>query len=130
MGITVADVLEILPAFGYTPTDKDTPLIRLSIQRALIHVRSFCNIDKIPDDLMPEVLRMSCGEFLHSKLMTGDLGDGGIVFPDRVSQITEGDTSVSLAGAGTEANNFAQLVDEMRHGDPYVLEHNRRVHWW
>lgn len=129
MIISVESVKELLPSLGYEPSAKDSPAIRFALERAMIHVKDFCNISYIPDDLVPEVINMACGEFLYQKVMTGTADDGGLKFPSRVSQITEGDTSVSFSGAGKDQENYLNFLDQLRRGDPYILEHNRVVQW-
>lgn len=130
MRISVADVKDLLPAFGYTPKlNKDDKLIEICIDRVLLRVRAFTHLTIIPDELCPEVIRMITGEFLYTKKTLGGLEDGGISFPRKVSQITEGDTSLSLSGVTKPEDDFDAMVDTLRRGDPHILEHWRALHW-
>lgn len=129
MKIKVEEVKRLLPLYGYTPTSVDEPLIKISIETAKTRVLSFINNHYIYPELRLEVCKMAVGEFLYQKKCIGGLGDGGLVFPDRVSQVTEGDTSVSFAKTEIETLSFDSMLDKMRFGDYRVLEHFRKVHW-
>lgn len=126
---------ELLPAYGYQPIPSDDIMLRMAWQKAQIRVRDFCNIETIPDELQLEVANMAIGEFLYAKKATGKLnvegdGNGGLVFPHKVTQFTEGDTSLTLTSSGK--NNealFENLINKLRRGDLWVLEHYRRLHW-
>lgn len=129
MSITVEDVKSVLPSYRYNPIPSDNIIIQRCLERTIFHTKSFCNIKKIPKELEPEVVRMACGEFLYEKKKSGGLADGGIEFPKRLAQVTEGDTSLSFTGAGKEDTDFDDFIDDLRRGDIHILEHFRRVHW-
>lgn len=129
MKIKVEDVKRLLPSYGYTPSSEDETLIRLSIDTVKHRVLSFINNHFIYPELRTEVLRMCIGEFLYQKKCIGGLDEGGLSFPDRISQVTEGDTSVSFAKTEREEQVFEDMVEKMRWGDYRVLEHFRKVHW-
>lgn len=130
MSISVADIKEQLPLYGYTPTEKDSPLIRQCTEHVILRVKSYINHNRIYPELESEVIRMCVGEFLYQKKRSPDgLQDGGIVFPKRLAQITEGDTSLSYTRSDLEESNFDDMINEMRYGDYFILEHFRKVHW-
>ena len=134
MMLTTQTVMEYLPAFGYTVRDErqDTIMMRHALERAIERALTFCNQKKIPKGLEYEIINMAVGEFLYIKKITGGLRDPecGIEFPDVIKQFTEGDTNVSAnAASKNDEANFEKMIDDMRHGDPYVLEHYRRLHW-
>lgn len=139
MGMGVGEAVEmlegLLPAYAYTPGDGDGPILRFAWQRAENRVRAFCNIQSIPDDLYMEVATMAIGEFFKIKKSTGQLnfetgGDGGLTFPHLVTQFTEGDTSLSMTPSGkNDEANFDRMIEDMARGNPWVLEHHRRLHW-
>lgn len=140
IGITDAVTMlkELLPAYGYKAVETDNIMLRMAWQKALIRVKSFCNIDSVPDELQLEVANMAIGEFFHAKKACGELtignggDDGDNVFAKlgRVTQFTEGDTSISLNPAGlNDEALFEGMIERMRRGDLYILEHFRRLHW-
>lgn len=127
--ISVAEIKKLLLSFGYTAQQKDEALIELAIERVWISVKAFTHLKHIPDELKPEMMSMIVGEFLYAKKNLGGLEEGGIVFPKRVSQITEGDTSLSISNIGKTEDDFDDMIDALRHGNPHVLEHWRALHW-
>lgn len=130
MSITVGDVKRLLPLYGYEPSEKDSSLIEQCIDHTLLKIRSYINNSYVYPELEPEAIRMSVGEFLYQKKRTPEgLSGGGVSFPDRVAQVTEGDTSISWTRADKEEVDFDDMVEKMRRGDYIILEHFRKVHW-
>lgn len=131
----VSRLKELLPAYGYEPVKGDDIMLRNAWARTEIRVLSFCNIDSLPDELTLEVANMAIGAFLRAKKATGQLyiegdGQGGIVFPHKVTQFTEGDTSMSFTPSGkNDEAVFEKMVNELERGSMWVLEHYRRLHW-
>lgn len=133
------DIRAELPAYGYTPNEgTDRIMVRSCIDVVISRLKSFTNCPKLSEKLKPEAIKMVCGEFLYRKKITGQLygsssdgnAGGGLNFPGRVTQWSEGDTSVSLTAAGkNDEADFIAFLDKMRHGDPWVLEHFRRLDW-
>lgn len=121
-----------LPAYGYTPDEGDEVMIKSALQTSIQRAMTLTNQKKMPDGLKYEVLKMAIGEFLFIKKVTGGLEDGshGIKFKARITQFTEGDTNVSATDRGkNDEQNFEDWLDRMRFGDPWVLEHYRKLHW-
>lgn len=132
MIVTVQTIKEELPAFSYQPDERDDIMIRHAIDRVTRRVLAFTNQTTLPIGLREEIISMAVGEFLFLKKTTGGLRDGdkGIVFPNVIKQFTEGDTNVSANAQGkNDEANFENMIDKMRFGDPYILEHYRRLHW-
>lgn len=131
MIVDVQSVRDYLPAFGYTPKDSDNIIIRHAIERVLLRIKAYTNQVTIPKELKYEAINMAIGEFLFIKKTTGNLDkEDGIGFRDIVRQFTEGDTNLSANMAGKDDETiFNEWVDKTRHGDPYILEHYRRLHW-
>lgn len=135
--VDVIDVRSELKAFGYSPNDDDDIMIRGAIDRVIAKVKSFTNLRRLPDKLKPTVISMACGEFLYVKKITGGLREGAygsvsgsLKFRDRVTQWTEGDSSVSLTAAGKDDEaNFDKFIDNLRKGDYRILEHFRVLDW-
>ena len=129
MAITVADVKKLLPSFGYTPSEKDNTVLQLAVDRITVRIKAYTHLTSIPLELEPEMLTMMVGEFLYMKKNLGGLEDGGIKFPSRVSQVTEGDTSISISNVGKVEEDFDNMIDGLRKGDPRILDHWRALHW-
>ena len=130
----VAMLKELLPAYGYQATSKDDVMLRMAWQKARVRVENFCNIKEIPDELQLEVANMAIGEFLYTKKSIGALdetvAEGTLKFPSKVTQFTEGDTSMSMTASGkNDETLFEDMIDNMRKGNIWVLEHYRRLHW-
>lgn len=122
-------VTELLPSFGYKYTTKDSALLRLCISTIIERLKAYTNQREIPDGLYFELYKMVIGEFFYNKKQFGGLEDGGISFPSKISQYTEGDTSISFSKVDKAENDFDAAVNEMRFGNPSVIEHYRRLHW-
>lgn len=122
-------VIGLLPSFGYTRTEKDTGLLKLAIDTVVERVKAYTNQRQIPDGLIPEMLMMIIGEFLYIKKQFGGLDEGGITFPTRITQYTEGDTSISFGKTDKTESDFDDTLNYMRYGNPSVIEHYRRIHW-
>lgn len=130
------DIRAELPAYGFKPVEeRDRVMVRSCIDTVISKLKSFTNCPVLPEKLKPEAIKMVCGEFLYRKKVTGQLtveGENGtgISFPHRVTQWSEGDTSVSFTAAGkNDEANFDAYIDKLRRGDPWVLEHFRQLDW-
>ena len=128
-------LMELLPAYGYEPVESDKIMLRNAWALAEFRVLSFCNIDSIPDELQLEVANMAVGSFLKAKKASGQLyiendGEGGLRFPHKVTQFTEGDTSMSFTPSGKDDEAvFNKMADDLERGHLWILEHYRRLHW-
>lgn len=136
MTIDYTDIRAELPGYGYKfDEEQDRIMARSCIDTVISRVKSFTNCRVLSEKLRPELIKMACGEFLYRKKITGQLsneanGANGIAFPHRVTQWSEGDTSVSLTAAGkNDEANFDAYIDKLRRGDPWVLEHFRQLDW-
>lgn len=109
-------VTHLLGAIGYTVSKADAWLLDLCIEKVRDTIRNSCNIDTIPDGLHETAVSMAAGEFLLAKKASFD-GEGGIPGLDLsmpVSQIKEGDTSISYAvGANAGGKTAEQRLDEL-----------------
>lgn len=132
MELNVDTVYLQLPVYGYTPEESEKPMIKSALQTSIHRALTFTNQRTLPDGLKYEVLKMSIGEFLYIKKITGGLDDGshGIAFKAHIRQFTEGDTNVSANDKGrNDETMFEDWINSMRYGDPWVLEHYRKIHW-
>lgn len=133
MEIDWTDLRGELAGYGYVfNEEKDMVMARSCLDVTISRIKSFTNCPTLSEKIRPELLRMACGEFLYRKKITGQLNnpESGINFPHRVTQWSEGDTSISLTAAGkTEEADFTAYLDKIRKGDPWVLEHFRQLDW-
>ncbi len=131
MIVDVQSVREYLLAYGYTPKDSDNIIIRHAIERVIVRLHAYTNQTVLPLELKYEAINMAIGEFLFIKKSTGNLdSEDGIGFKNIVRQFTEGDTNLSANMAGKDDETiFNEWVNKQRHGNPYILEHYRRLHW-
>lgn len=127
-------VKEMLPSYGYEPQLEDTAGIALALDRVIRRLEDYLNRRDFPPHIIAEAYRMAVGEFLYMKKLTSTLNnpdDTTLKFPDRITQLTEGDSSVSVTMSGkNDEELFMNELDKMRNGDPYILEHYRKVHWF
>lgn len=132
MELDVVSVKEMLRAYGYTVKQEDENLVRLSLNRAINRVKKWCNRKDIPAGLAPEVVSIACGEFFYTIKALRGLPELGFYDPNpkRVSQVTEGDTSYSMSGAGDESHAVDSWIKRLRNGDQAILEHYRKLDWW
>lgn len=137
MEIDYNDIRGELMGYGYIANEDDKIMVRSCIDTVISKLKSFTNCRVLSEKLKPEAVKMVCGEFLYRKKLTGQLysadnnsGGGGINFPNRVTQFSEGDTSISMTAAGkNDEANFDAYIDKLRRGDPWVLEHFRQLDW-
>lgn len=132
MILDVETIRRHLPSYGYTPDDKDSLMIQNALETAIHRALSITNQKRLPEGLKYEVVKMAVGEFLFLKKITGGLEDGshGIGFKARITQFTEGDTNMSATDKGkNDESIFEDWIQGLRFGDPYILEHFRRLHW-
>lgn len=131
MKLDVEVVKALLPTFGYEPTDKDTTSIMIALDRVVRRLEDYLNRKDFPPHVVDEAYRMAVAEFLITKKLSPNQDEENpFRFPDKITQLTEGDTSVSMTMSGkNDEADFLNELQDMRRGDPYILEHYRKVHW-
>lgn len=122
-------VLKRLVSLGYTLEADDGWAICFAMQSVENHIKSSCNVSKIPDGLFNVAVDRVCGEFLFAKKQTGQLSIEGLDFNGAITSITEGDTSVSFASGASDDDKFNQLVNYlMTKGDGDFVCY-RKLRW-
>lgn len=123
-------VIERLQSAGYTPTDADDWLLDFAIEKARQWVLIGCNLDEIPEGLLPIAIDRAAGEFLLTKKVSGQME--GIDLQAPAKQIKEGDTSVTFAvgeGALTPEQRLDALIAHLMRGDASQFSAFRRFRW-
>ncbi len=126
-------VTERLNMFGYEIQEGDEPKIIYSIGLITENIRNFCNLyGDLPEELKYYSVDKICGDFLKTKLMTGNLSFEDIDFDaPTVQSITEGDTSVTYAvgASDSEAQKMTKFIDSLNATDKNILYRFRRFEW-
>lgn len=126
-------VTDRLNMFGYEIQEGDEPKIIYSIGLITENIRNFCNINgDLPEKLKYYSVDKICGDFLKTKLMTGNLSFEDIDFnAPTVQSITEGDTSVTYAvgASDSEAQKMTKFIDSLNATDKNILYRFRRFEW-
>lgn len=115
-----------LEALGITEINQE--LLRLSVNEAEMYIKNFCNVRKVPENLLCKLVNCACGKYLTLLRSFGQLGDA-IDFDSAVSQISEGDVSVSFADGTSAENQFLSVISEWANLDPSELLRYRKLVW-
>lgn len=123
-----------LAMLGYTVTDSDNSDLAYLIKRCEQEILNNINQKVLPDGLFFTLVDMVAGQFLYNKKAAGELdGLEGFDFSAPAKSITEGDISVTFAGASDGATTaearFDALLDSLRHPAESTLAAYRRLKW-
>lgn len=125
-------VVDRLAMLGYTVTDADETGLKYTIRKCEAELLANINHRKLPPPLFYTLVDMVAGQFLFDKKAAGGLGEG-FDFDAPAKSITEGDISVTFAGASDGASNaesrFDALLDQLRHPAESILAAFRRLRW-
>lgn len=135
--MTAVDVYEAavarLAMLGYTAADGDKPSLEYMTAKCEAELLAGINHKTLPDGLFYTLVDMAAGAFLHDKLAAGALEIDGLDFSAAAKSITEGDVSVTFAGAGDAAASpetcFLAALDAMMHPRESILGAFRRLRW-
>ena len=131
MNIKSEDVVERLTALGYNLEEGDTLTLQGKILKAEQHIKNFCNISEVPEELYYVAVDMVAGEFLKEKLATGTKTCEGVDFEnDNIKQITEGDVSITYNSdnSNSATARYNALIDSLCNRDSELLAF-RRLRW-
>ena len=124
-------VVSRLAMLGYKVTDEDKPAIEYLIPKCEVDILSNIHHRELPDGLFYTLVDMVAGQFLFDKKAARGLE--GFDFSSPVKSITEGNVSVSFAGASDGASNaearFDALLDRLRRPPESILAAFRRIKW-
>lgn len=127
-------VVTRLAMLGYTVTENDKPGLEYLISKCERDILDNINHKVLPDGLLYTLVDMVAGQFLFDKKAAGDLdGVEGFDFSAPAKSITEGDVSVTFAGASDGAVSaearFDALLDKLIHPPNSILAAYRRLRW-
>lgn len=125
-------VVDRLAMLGYTVTDNDKTGLEYLIRKCEAELLANINHRKLPPPLFYTLVDMVAGQFLFDKKAAGGLGEG-FDFDTPAKSITEGDISVTFAGASDGASNaesrFDAMLDQLMHPAESTLAAFRRLRW-
>lgn len=126
------DVVARLAMLGYTVTDDDKTGLEYTIHKCEAELLANINHRKLPPPLFYTLVDMVAGQYLYDKKAAGGLGEG-FDFEAPAKSITEGDISVTFAGASDGASNaesrFDAMLAKLMHPAESTLAAFRRLRW-
>lgn len=123
-------VSKLLDSVGYQLNSEDTELLVLCERNVISYIKSFCNLDTLPEELIICAARRVCGEFLEIKNSLGVLNIGDLNFSaPAVTEITEGDSSVKFAAGSSNAQKLIALVQCFKQCGREELICFRKIRW-
>ena len=127
-------VVAQLAMLGYTVTDDDQTGLEYLLSKCERDILDNINHKVLPDGLFYTLVDMVAGQFLFDMKAAGELdGVEGFDFPAPAKSITEGDVSVTFAGASDGATSaearFDALLDKLIHPPDSVFAAYRRLRW-
>ena len=126
-------VVSRLAMLGYQATEQDKPVIDYLTGKCRVTLLASIHHKDVPDGLIYTLVDMVAGSFLQDKLAAGGLEIEGMDFSTDTKSITEGDVSVTFAGAndGTSSpeGRFLATLDGMVHPSEKILGAFRRLKW-
>lgn len=126
-------IVSRLAMLGYAVTETDKPVIDYLTGKCRVALLASIHHKDVPDGLIYTLVDMVAGSFLQDKLNAGALEIEGLDFSPVAKSITEGDVSVTLAGAsdGTVSAEarFIAALEDMVHPSERILGAFRRLKW-
>ena len=119
-------VIQRLADIGYEVSDGDKTALTFLIGKTDDYIRNYCNVSEVPKQVRRSEADAVAAEFIAAKAMSGGLDDSAINVSS-VSQVSEGDTSVSYSNDGTGSFN-AFYAEAKRRLDTDMLPF-RRMRW-
>ena len=120
-----------LAMLGYEVTEDDKPGLEYLIHKCEVDILTNINHPELPKGLFYTLVDMAAGQFLFNKKAAGGLE--GFDFDAPAKSITEGDISVTFAGASDGSSSaesrFDALLDRLMHPTDSVLAAFRRLRW-
>lgn len=125
-------VVARLAMLGYTVTDDDKTGLEYTIHKCEAELLANINHRKLPPPLFYTLVDMVASQYLYDKKAAGGLGEG-FDFEAPAKSITEGDISVTFAGASDGASNaesrFDAMLAKLMHPAESTLAAFRRLRW-
>ena len=127
-------VVDRLAMLGYTVTDADETGLKYTIRKCEAELLANINHRKLPPPLFYILVDMVAGHFLFDKKAAGGLEGFDFEAPAKsITEGTEGDISVTFAGASDGASNaesrFDAMLAQLMHPAESTLAAFRRLRW-
>ena len=126
-------VVSRLAMLGYQATEQDKPAIDYLTGKCRVTLLASIHHKDVPDGLIYTLVDMVAGSFLQDRLAAGGLEIEGLDFSTDTKGITEGDVSVTFAGANdgisSPEGRFLATLDGMVHPPEKILGAFRRLKW-
>ena len=122
-------ILLRLDSFNYVVTQEDTWMLGYSVRGIEQTIKNECNLDEIPEELHFAAIDMVCADFLTAKHETGQLEISTLDLSGAVTSIKEGDTSVNIDSATTDAALFSKLLQQLSARGRSELICYRAIKW-
>lgn len=122
-------VLNRLVSFNVQLKEDDSWMIAFAIQKVENHIKNSCNITEIPIGLYELATDKVCGEFLLTKLQTGQLNIAELDFSGIVKSIQEGDTTVQFDSGASDTDKIQLLINGLINGSEGDLVCYRKLKW-
>lgn len=116
-----------LEQLGYNSTSAtDDVALEFLIEKANNSIKGYCNIKKIPDEVINAEVDYIAAEFLRNLATKGTLPESFEL--RRISSITEGDTQVSYDN-NDKTGSIEQLFDATDRALKLALQPFKRLRW-
>lgn len=122
-------VLKLLETLNYEADKTDGGLLYSCIMLVQNHIFNVCHISDIPDGLVELAARRAVGEFLKMKNSVGMLNISELDLSAPVTEIREGDVSVSFAKGASDADKFNNLLNSLLSENEGDLICYRKIKW-
>ena len=99
-------VVERLKSLSYDVTEQDKYAISFTIQKVENKIKSYCNIEEIPEELLQKEIDMICGEYLLD--IENTVGLEGKIDMESISSISIGNIDVSFQNGNTTKDDKIQ----------------------
>jgi hypothetical protein len=116
-----------LEAWGYTATSDEDDMLQFLIDKTEAHIRNFCNIPEVPEELEEAEVDMIAIEYLKERAAAGELDDAKLSICG-VSSITEGDVTTSFSASGASVT-LPELYNSASRKFDAELMPFRRLRW-
>lgn len=120
-------ITERLAFYGYKPSVEDETALTFLLSKTEDHVKNFCNLTTVPEELKSTVVECVTLEFLQALSLSGRLDDVNITV-DKVSSISEGDVSISYA-SNSSKQTLSDACEKAKNQLDAGLLPFRRMRW-
>lgn len=121
-----------LSSLGFSSSEPDEPLLLFSLQKAESFVKSFCNLNALPDSLNNITVDLAAGEFLSALKTFSPNSLESLDLDSAVKQIKLGDTETVFAvgqGSSTPEQRLDSFINSLLSGCKEQLLPYRRLKW-